>query len=206
MFTGLVEELGKVKEIKRSSKGAKLKVECRKVLGGTKLGDSIAVNGVCLTVVELGNNYLSFDISYETLSRTTLGLLKVGEAVNLERALKLGDRLGGHILLGHVDTTTKVLSIKKEGEGFRFSFKLPLQYSHLVVEKGSVGIDGISLTVAELFKEHFTTAVIPLTYQKTNLQYKRAGSTVNLEFDIIGKYLERFSSNYLQLSKKIIQD
>jgi riboflavin synthase len=198
LFTGLIEEVGKAKEIKRSSKGARLKVECHKVLEGTKIGDSVAVNGDCLTVVEIGNNYLSFDVSYETLTRTTLGLLKTGETVNLERALKLGDRLGGHLLLGHVDTTTKVLSIKREGEGFRFFFKLPGRFSHLIVEKGSIGIDGISLTVAELSKEHFTTAIIPLTYENTNLKHKKPGNTVNLEFDIIGKYLERFTAKYFK--------
>ena len=199
MFTGLVEEVGKVREIKKSSKGAKLKVECKNVLEGTKIGDSIAVNGVCLTVVELGENYLSFDISYETLRRSSLSLIKPGSPVNLERALKLGDRLGGHILQGHVDTTTKITAIKREGEGYTFTFKLPKAYTHLVVEKGSIGIDGISLTIADIFPDSFTVAVIPHTFEKTNLKFKKPGDAVNLEFDIIGKYVEKMlkEKNYL---------
>ncbi len=191
MFTGIVEEVGKVKGIKKGSKSSKLTIKCRVVLEGTRVGDSIAVNGVCLTVVEIGRELLTFDVSYETLKRTTLSLLKPGESVNLERALRLGDRLGGHILQGHVDTTTKVTSIKREGEGYRFSFKLPKEYSHLVVEKGSIGIDGISLTVAELLPDSFSVAVIPHTFENTNLKFKRSGSLVNLEFDIIGKYVEK---------------
>ncbi|MEO2065108.1 MAG: riboflavin synthase [Desulfurobacteriaceae bacterium] len=191
MFTGIVEEIGKVKGIKKGSKSSKLTIKCRAVLEGTRIGDSIAVNGVCLTVVEIGRELLTFDVSYETLKRTTLSLLKPGESVNLERALRLGDRLGGHILQGHVDTTTKVTSIKREGEGYRFSFKLPKEYSHLVVEKGSIGIDGISLTVAELLPDSFSVAVIPHTFENTNLKFKRSGNLVNLEFDIIGKYVEK---------------
>ncbi|WP_456419680.1 riboflavin synthase [Thermovibrio sp.] len=199
MFTGLVEEVGKVREIKKSSKGAKLKVECKSVLEGTKIGDSIAVNGVCLTVVELGENFLSFDISYETLRRSSLSLIKPGSPVNLERALKLGDRLGGHILQGHVDTTTKITAIKREGEGYTFTFKLPKEYTHLVVEKGSIGIDGISLTIANTFPDSFTVAVIPHTFEKTNLKFKKPGDVVNLEFDIIAKYVEKMlkEKNYL---------
>ncbi len=201
MFTGLVEEVGKVREIKKSSKGAKLKVECKNVLEGTKIGDSIAVNGVCLTVVELGENFLSFDISYETLRRSSLSLIKPGSPVNLERALKLGDRLGGHILQGHVDTTTKITAIKREGEGYTFTFKLPKAYTHLVVEKGSIGIDGISLTIADIFPDSFTVSVIPHTFEKTNLKFKKPGDAINLEFDIIGKYVEKMLKEKIFLFK-----
>ena len=191
MFTGLVEEVGRVKELRKFSKGARLKVRCRRVLEDAKVGDSVAVNGVCLTVVEVGRESLSFDVSYETLKRSSLSLLKPGEAVNLERALKVGDRLGGHILQGHVDATTKITGIKREGEGYRFTFKIPKGFEHLLVEKGSVGVDGVSLTVAELLKEEFSVAVIPHTYENTNLKFKRAGDLVNLEFDVLGKYVER---------------
>ena len=191
MFTGLVEEVGKVREVKKGSKGARLKVECRTVLEGTKKGDSIAVNGVCLTAVEVGRDFLTFDVSYETLRRSSLSLLRPGQPVNLERALRVGDRLGGHILQGHVDTTTKITAIKREGESYRFFFRLPAGYAHLVVTKGSIGIDGISLTVAELLPDGFSVAVIPHTFENTNLKFKRAGDLVNLEFDIIGKYIER---------------
>ena len=191
MFTGLIEEVGRVEEVKRSSKGGRLKVKCTKVTEDVKIGDSVAVNGVCLTATEVGKNYLTFDVSYETLKRSSLSLIRPGEAVNLERALKVGDRLGGHILQGHVDATTKITKIEREGDGFRFYFKIPRGFEHLLVEKGSVGIDGISLTVAELFKELFSVAVIPHTYENTNLKFKRAGDVVNVEFDILGKYVER---------------
>lgn len=191
MFTGLVEEVGEVKEIKRSSKGALLTVKCRTVLEGTKVGDSISVNGVCLTVTEISGESLSFFVSNETLKRSNLGELRQKQFANLERALRVGDRLGGHIVQGHVDTVTKVTGIKREGESFIFSFKLPKEYSHLIVEKGSIAIDGISLTVARLNPDSFSVAVIPHTYENTNLRWKKPGNTVNLEFDLIGKYVER---------------
>ncbi len=191
MFTGLIEEVGEVKEVRRRGKGALLTVRCSKVLEGTKIGDSIAVNGVCLTVVEMGKDFLSFFVSNETLQRSNLGELRPKTPVNLERALKAGDRLGGHIVQGHVDTTTKITGVKREGESFIFTFKLPREYSHLLIEKGSVAVDGISLTVARLGSEEFSVAVIPHTYENTNLKWKRVGNRVNLEFDLIGKYVER---------------
>ncbi len=191
MFTGLVEEVGKVRGILKRSGGVQLRVECSKVIEDSKVGDSICVNGVCLTVVEVKGSSLTFFLSPETLKRSSLYLLKVGDFVNLERALKLSDRLGGHILQGHVDATTKVTGIKREGESFRFTFALPRNFAHLLVEKGSIGIDGISLTVASISPNSFSVAVIPHTYENTNLKLKRTGDLVNLEFDIIGKYVER---------------
>ena len=191
MFTGLVEEVGEVKDVRRRGKGALLSVKCSKVLEGTEIGDSVAVNGVCLTVVELGRDFLSFFVSNETLQRSNLGELRPKTPVNLERALRVGDRLGGHIVQGHVDTVTKITGIKREGESYRFFFKLPEKFSHLLIEKGSVAIDGISLTVASLGKETFSVAVIPHTYENTNLRWKRVGNSVNVEFDLIGKYVER---------------
>jgi len=191
VFTGLVEEVGKVRGILKRSGGVQLRVECSKVIEDSKVGDSICVNGVCLTVVEVKGSSLTFFLSPETLKRSSLYLLKVGDFVNLERALKLSDRLGGHILQGHVDATTKVTGIKREGESFRFTFALPRNFAHLLVEKGSIGIDGISLTVASISPNSFSVAVIPHTYENTNLKLKRTGDLVNLEFDIIGKYVER---------------
>ncbi|SMP16977.1 riboflavin synthase alpha chain [Desulfurobacterium pacificum] len=189
MFTGLVEEVGKVKSIEKS--GSLLKVECEKVIEDAREGDSIAVNGVCLTVIEIGKNFLSFDVSPETLRRSNLSKLKAGSAVNLERALKVGDRLGGHILQGHVDTVVRVVGIRREKGGFyRFTFELPYNFRTLVVEKGSIGIDGISLTVAEVKGNTFSVAVIPHTYENTNLKERKVGDRVNVEFDIIGKYVK----------------
>ncbi|MEO2068242.1 MAG: riboflavin synthase [Desulfurobacteriaceae bacterium] len=161
------------------------------MLEDVSIGDSIAVNGVCLTVVDINGKNVSFDVSLETLRRSNIGNLKPKDFVNLERSLTLSSRLGGHILQGHVDITTKIIGIKKEGNGFIFSFKLPPVYKHLVVEKGSIGIDGISLTIANLFPDSFSVAVIPHTFSNTTLKYKKVGSLVNLEFDIIGKYVER---------------
>ncbi len=188
MFTGLVEEVGKIKSVERG--GSLLKIECSKVIEDVKEGDSVAVNGVCLTIVAVGDNCLSFDVSPETLKRSNLSRLRTGSAVNLERALRVGNRLGGHILQGHVDTVVRVLGIRKERGGFyRFSFELPYNFRMLVVEKGSIGIDGISLTVAEVKGNAFSVAVIPHTYENTNLRERKVGDRVNVEFDIIGKYV-----------------
>ena len=191
MFTGLVEEIGRVLSLKKSFQSAVLKVGCQKITEDIKIGDSISVNGVCLTVVSFRKDSVIFDVSGETLRRSNIGILKTNDFVNLERALRFSDRLGGHILQGHVDTTTKVVGIKREGTGFLFSFKLPPAYRHLIVEKGSIGIDGISLTIATLFADTFSVAVIPHTYENTTLKFRKPGDIVNLEFDIIGKYVER---------------
>lgn len=191
MFTGLVEEVGRVLSLKKSSQSAVLKVGCQKITEDIKIGDSISVNGVCLTVVSFEKDSVTFDVSAETLRRSNIGILKTNDFVNLERALRFSDRLGGHILQGHVDTITKVVGIKREGTGFLFSFKLPPAYRHLIVEKGSIGIDGISLTIAELYPDSFSVAVIPHTYENTTLKLKKPGDIVNLEFDIIGKYVEK---------------
>ncbi len=196
MFTGLVEEVGTVGEFRKVSREALLTIRCNKVTEGTIVGDSISVNGVCLTVVKITGDLLAFDVSFETLKRTNIGSLKVGDKVNLERALQVGARLGGHIVQGHVDTTTKVLSIKREQKGFTFQFQLPQKFKHLIVEKGSVGIDGISLTVAEITGSSFSVAVIPHTYENTNLKFRKPGDTVNVEFDIIGKYVEALVKNF----------
>ena len=191
MFTGLVEELGSVIYLRKSQGGAELKIKAQTVLNGTKIGDSISVSGVCLTVTEIGRGELSFFTSLETLNRTNLKFLKPRDFVNLERALTPNSRLGGHIVQGHVDAVLKVIGIRREGEGFRFEFSIPQSYEHLLVEKGSVAIDGISLTVAEISRGKFSVVVIPHTYERTTLKFRRAGDLVNVEFDVIGKYVER---------------
>jgi len=191
LFTGLVEELGSVIYLRKSRGGAELKIKAQTVLNGTKIGDSISVSGVCLTVTEIGRGELSFFTSLETLNRTNLKFLKPRDFVNLERALTPNSRLGGHIVQGHVDAVLKVIGIRREGEGFRFEFSIPQSYEHLLVEKGSVAIDGISLTVAEISRGKFSVAVIPHTYERTTLKFRRAGDLVNVEFDVIGKYVER---------------
>ncbi|SNR59862.1 riboflavin synthase [Desulfurobacterium atlanticum] len=191
MFTGIVEETGKIKQILRQGKNSSLTVKCKKVIEETKKGDSIAVNGICLTVTEIERDSLSFDVSFETIEKSGFRYLRAGDIVNLERALKLSDRLGGHILQGHVDTITKITSIKRVGDSFLFSFKTPSKFGHLIVEKGSIGIDGISLTIASISESSFSVAVIPTTFEETNLKFKKPGDVVNIEFDIIGKYVEK---------------
>jgi len=192
MFTGLVEDLGKVEFIT----GGHLVVSSK--LDGIKIGDSIAVNGVCLTVTNIESDKLSFDVSQETLKRSNLSYLNRGDWVNLERALSLGSRLGGHILQGHVDTTLRILELYETNNHWFLRIELPSEFSPFVVEKGSIGVDGISLTVNYVDDRSFSINVIPHTYQNTNLRFKKVGALVNVEFDIVGKYV----INYLRLNSK----
>jgi len=192
MFTGIVEDIGIVKKNSKNSLSVLTKLD------QIKKGDSISVNGVCLTITEVKNEkskIKSFitNISEETLKRTNLGLLKINEKVNLERAMKINDRLAGHILTGHIDTTTKIMSIKNTRNSNEkiFEFFCPEEFRKYITEKGSIAIDGISLTVADLLQESFTVAIVPFTLINTNLQFKKVGDSVNIEFDIISKYLEK---------------
>jgi len=196
MFSGLVEEVGRVEELKLLSGGAKLTV--RSTLKDVKIGDSIAVNGVCLTVVDIQNDTLSFDLSQETLSRSNLKLLKKGDPVNLERALRIGDRIGGHFLQGHVDFTSKVLVFSLRGSHWELKIHIPEDYREYVVEKGSIGIDGISLTINYVEQDAVSINIIPHTYEKTNLKHRKVGDLVNVELDVLGKYV----INYIKLITK----
>ncbi|AAC07572.1 riboflavin synthase [Aquifex aeolicus] len=196
MFTGLVEDLGKVKNLTLSSKGAKLSVETK--LEDVKLGDSVSVNGACLTVVDIKSSTLTFDVSPETLKRTNLGKLKTGDYVNLERALRVGERLGGHIVQGHVDFTAPVKSFNFLGEHYELVIEIPEEWSIYVVEKGSIALDGISLTVNYVKENKVFINIIPHTYKSTNLQFKKVGDLLNVETDILGKYV----INYLNKLKK----
>ncbi len=192
MFTGLVSARAKVVAFRASPSGGVLAVERPAAYANAALGESIAVSGVCLTVVEpLDPRVLSFDVSPETLARTTLGGRAPGEGVNLERALAAGDRLGGHIVAGHVDGTAEVLSVKKAGESWTFTFSLPSALARYAVEKGSIAVDGVSLTIAALREGSFDVAVIPHTFAETTLGARKPGDRVNLEVDVLGKYVER---------------
>lgn len=193
MFTGIIEEIGKIRRLTAGGVSARIEVEARTVLEGTKLGDSIAVNGVCLTVVKLGTGTFTADAAHETLKRTNLGDLKPGDSVNLERALRLGDRLGGHLVSGHVDGLAQLSSIAKDGVAHLFRFSCPAELHPYIAEKGSVAIDGISLTVAKLEPEGFTLSIIPHTAANTTLQHRNPGDRVNLECDQIAKYLARLA-------------
>ena len=186
MFTGIVEEVGVVAKISENG----MTVRASKVTGDLKLGDSIAVNGACLTAVGFTGNEFSVDLSPETMRRTALGDLSEGSLVNLERALLVSDRMGGHIVQGHVDGTGRVMSTKPEGESVIFRIRVPKRLSRYIVEKGFVAVDGISLTVVKRGASSFTLAVIPYTSNNTNLAALSVGDRVNLEADILAKYVE----------------
>jgi len=194
MFTGLIEEVGKVENINNSYKDMKLTIKADKVLENTNIGDSIAVNGVCLTVTNIQNKNITFDVSNETLNRSNLRFLKIGDYINLERALRLSDRLGGHIVQGHVDTIGKIVSIKNFGNHTELIIEIPEDYKYFVIEKGSIAIDGISLTINYIQNNKISINIIPHTYQNTNLKYRKVGDFVNIEFDILGKYVLKFIS------------
>lgn len=188
MFTGIIEDIGSVKGISKSSTGAILKIRTAKIHIGAAIGDSIAVNGVCLSVVAINMNILSFDVIPETLKKTTLGDLKPNECVNLERSLKLDARLGGHFITGHIDYKAKINDIIKHKASIGFNVSLPNEFSKFVVEKGSVALDGISLTVVAVSKDNFTVYLIPHTFKNTTFGIKKKGDFINVETDIIGKY------------------
>lgn len=191
MFTGIIEEVGKVKSITRGSRSILLEVEAGRVLEGTKLGDSIATNGVCLTVTSLSDRGFKADVMPETMQRSNLGLLKPGSAVNLERALCLNSRLGGHLVAGHVDGTGRILDREQDDNAVWITIGTSARILRYVLEKGSVAIDGISLTVAYVDEAVFKVSVIPHTLQQTTLAQKRVGEVVNLENDMIARYVEK---------------
>jgi riboflavin synthase len=193
MFTGLVEELGIVKTL-TGSDPARLTLKAPMIASGAQIGDSVAVNGVCLTVTSIAGEDLNFDMVRETLSKSSLGALKTGHKVNLERALTAGKQLGGHFVLGHVDGLGKIASFARSGDTAVMRISAAKDIIRYVVSKGSIAIDGISLTVASVDSESLTIAVIPHTLENTNLLDKRVGDNVNLEVDILGKYVERFLS------------
>lgn len=191
MFTGIIEELGVIQEIKKSSKSSKLLIKANKVLENTNVGDSICTNGVCLTVTNLKANSFEADVMAETLRRSNLGDLKVGSKVNLERALTLQSRLGGHIVSGHIDGTGTIISLIKEDNATWVTIKTTNDILRYIVLKGSITIDGISLTVAYVDENVFKVSIIPHTAQETTLLNKSIGETVNLECDVISKYIEK---------------
>ena len=186
MFTGIIEEVGTVAKLG----DFKLTISASKVLEDQKMGDSIAVNGTCLTVVDQGRSTFSVDLSPETLSRTSLGSLAQGHKVNLERPLAVSDRLGGHIVQGHVDATGRITSSRTEGNSQILRIRYPNRLRVYIVEKGFITVDGISLTVVQKGTSSFTLSVIPYTLENTNLQDKAPGDRVNLEADIVAKYVE----------------
>ncbi|MBX3244002.1 MAG: riboflavin synthase [Acidobacteria bacterium] len=191
MFTGIIEELGRVSAFEKAGDNARISISARLVTQGTQEGDSIAVNGVCLTALNVGSDGFEADVSLETLNRSTLGSLAVGSPVNLERAATPSSRLGGHIVLGHVDHKGKFLSAEQNGDFWTVKIGFPKEMAKYLVEKGSVAVEGISLTVASLYDDSFDIALIPKTWEMTNLSSLKPGDPVNLEADIIAKHIER---------------
>jgi riboflavin synthase len=192
MFTGLIEDVGRVASLVLNKQSAVLTVESSLALRGIPLGASIAVNGACLTVVQKGKGTVAFDVSPETLERTSLATVEPGTLLNLERSMRLKDRLGGHLVTGHIDGVGSVHSVEKKGDFTFFSFRLAQRLGSLLVSKGSVAVDGISLTVNRCSARGFSVAIVPFTMQNTNLRGRRVGDKVNVETDLIGKYVCRF--------------
>ncbi|HEY6215777.1 MAG TPA: riboflavin synthase [Pyrinomonadaceae bacterium] len=195
MFTGIIEELGSVRSIEERGENARLVISARVVTEGTNHGDSISVNGVCLTALDIEPDSFAADVSRETLQRSTLGSLKRGAPVNLERAVTPATRLGGHIVQGHVDARGQFLGVENHGESWTLRIAYPNEIARYLVFKGSVAVEGISLTIAGLTDDHFEIAIIPKTWEVTNLSHLKPGDAVNIEVDVIGKYVEKLLSS-----------
>jgi riboflavin synthase len=191
MFTGIIEEIGKVGQLSTSGGNLLLKIKAPQVLEGLKLGDSININGACQTVIESGKGFFVVEAVAETQKRTNLGQLSIGDAVNLEKALRASDRLGGHLVTGHVDFVGRIKSIAQKNKSHIFEFSYPEEYQSHFVEKGSVAVDGISLTTVDVLGDSFTVSIIPFTTKSTTLGTKKIGDSVNIETDLIGKYIRR---------------
>lgn len=192
LFTGIVEEVGRIAKVTRGTASSRLTVSGKRIFDGLSFGDSVAVNGVCLTVTDLSANAFTADVMNETLSRTNLRELKVGSPVDLERAMAADGRFGGHIVSGHIDGTGTIVRIERDDIAIWYTISAQAGIMRYIIEKGSVAIDGISLTVARVTSGDFSVSLIPHTAKETVLGYKRVGDTVNLENDIVGKYIEHF--------------
>ena len=200
MFTGIIEEIGIVKAINKARSGVLLRVKTQDIHRDAKIGDSVAINGACLSVTEIDKDLFSFDVIQESLARTTLGELKVNDSVNLEGSLRMGSKLGGHFMTGHIDYKAKIVSMLKGSEGTGFRISAPEEFLKYIAEKGSIAIDGVSLTVAIVTKKDFTVYLIPHTLKVTTLGKKKKNDTVNIETDLLAKYISR------QNQKSSLQD
>lgn len=206
MFTGIIEEIGVVKERRDGSHSCTLTVRCEKILEGTKIGDSIAVNGTCLTVTKLNADSFDVDVTPETMRRTAFSIVRVGSKLNLERALRIGDRLGGHLVSGHVDFVGKLIKKEQEGNAVNLTFSVPEQWMKYILAKGSIAIDGVSLTIAKKQSNSFFVSLIPHTGEMTILLLKQIGDPVNIECDCIGKYIEQLIGHNTSSSIGVTMD
>lgn len=193
MFTGLIEEVGKVKNITYLKDSAKLEINCNNVIGDLKIGDSISVNGACLTATDVTDSEFTADVMTKTLELTALANLKIGDLLNLELAMKFTDRFGGHLVQGHVDAAAKITEISPSMEWTKFQIELPNHLLKYVVPQGSICLDGVSLTIGEIVGQSVAVWLIPKTLEKTNLADKKVGDLVNVEVDLLAKYVERLS-------------
>jgi riboflavin synthase len=200
MFTGIIEETGTIDQIRKGNLSVTLTIAARKILSDIKVGDSINTNGICLSVTYFEDKIFTVDAVAETIRKTNLNALKPGSRVNLERALKLSDRLGGHMVSGHIDGTGTIQDISKEGKAWVYTIAAHEDMMRYIIKKGSVAVDGISLTVADLDARSFTLSIIPLTFSETTLIDKKKGDVVNIECDIFGKYVEKFAQQKNQKS------
>lgn len=191
MFTGLITDLGRVRSVTPAGGGARLVIETAYDMDAVAIGASIACSGACMTVVEKGTGWFAVDVSGESLARTIIGRWKPGDRINLEQSLKLGDELGGHLVTGHVDAVTTVLERRADGDSIRFTFKIPADYEGFIASKGSVALNGVSLTVNEVEPDRFGVNIIPHTAEKTTFGTLDAGDAVNLEVDLIARYVAR---------------
>lgn len=206
MFTGIVEEIGSISGIKQGKNSEILTIKAKKVLEDTKIGDSIAVNGICLTVTALSSDSFTADVMHETINRSSLSKLKYGSKVNLERAMPVNGRFGGHIVSGHVDGIGTIINIKPDDNAIWYKIQANQQILKYIVEKGSITIDGISLTVAKVSETDFSISAIPHTVEQTILKEKRQGDIVNLETDILAKYIEKLLNSTQNKQSKITKE
>lgn len=198
MFTGIIEEIGKIRGIQKGASSAVLSVQASEIMADIHLGDSIAVNGVCLTVTSISSDGFTADVMHETLNRSSLGSLRTGSPVNLERAMAANGRFGGHIVSGHIDGTGMVSDIRRDDNAVWYTIKTPASVLRYIIEKGSIAVDGISLTVARVYEDSFSISIIPHTASLTTLSSRRVGDSVHLENDCIGKYVERLMGKELK--------
>lgn len=195
MFTGLIEEIGSISHVSKGRNSYSFSIHAEKVLQDSKVGDSICTNGACLTITKINGKEFTVDVMSETVSKTNFSDLKIGSKVNLERAMLISDRLGGHLVSGHIDGIGHIASIEKDDIAWRFRIKAPDQILFQIIDKGSISIDGISLTIVQVYTDEFEISIIPHTASETTLLIKKIGDTVNLETDMIGKYVQRFLFN-----------
>ncbi len=193
MFSGIIQATGKIKKRTRKADVINFEIECSKLTEGIKIGESIAVNGVCLTIENIIGNIFSVSITKHTERETNLGNIKPGDIVNLETPLKIGDKISGHFLTGHIDFKTKIVSFSKSSQTGKIVLNIPENYSKYFVKKGSIGVDGISLTIADIKGNRVEIYIIPFTIENTNLKYRKTGDIVNIEIDIIAKYIENLT-------------